>query len=101
MRLQPQIVHPLPAAPLFVGRFGQLVRLRQFWSDSQSRVSSLIALGGAGKTAIARHFLDWLLGSSDAQPRPTALFVWSFYVDQDTSKSLQALGAYLTASRSA
>ena len=62
--------------------------IASFWNDGPPGTMSLLGLGGAGKTAIAAEFLNKLLADSDK--RPTALFVWSFYVNQDVNTFLDA-----------
>jgi hypothetical protein len=80
-----RLVHPLPAAPHFVGREPELETLRAWWSDGSRGVLALVGLGGAGKTTVAARFLDELL-SSNHRPRPEGLFVWSFYQDPDPGR---------------
>jgi hypothetical protein len=88
-RLQSGIIHALPPAPVFVGRGKETAALKQFWAEGEeSRVLSLVGLGGAGKTAIIAEFLAALLSGEVA--RPGALFVWSFYVDQEANNFLRA-----------
>jgi hypothetical protein len=91
----PRIVHPLPAAPDFLGRTGELQELQSFWENGGRGVLSLVGLGGAGKTALAARFLSGLL-RSDA-PRPLGgLFVWSFYQEPDAGLFLRELFDYFT-----
>src|SRR5579885_3730506 len=90
----PHIVHPLPAAPVFLGREAELAQLRAFWDNGERGVLSLVGLGGAGKTAIAARFLSDLLGAS----RPAGgLFVWSFYQEPDAGLFLRELFDYFVA----
>jgi tetratricopeptide (TPR) repeat protein len=95
-RLKPLIVHPLPAAPTFTGRKAELSQLREFWSE-RSGVLSLIGLGGAGKTALTRHFVDLI----QADDSPDGLFVWSFYDEPDANAFLQTAYTYFTGGRTA
>jgi hypothetical protein len=91
------IVHPLPAAPLFVGRAAELDALRRFWHrGTDGNVLALIGLGGAGKTAIASEFVARLLDPAEDTDRPDALFAWSFYVDQDVSNFLRHAYRYFS-----
>lgn len=80
------IYHPLQPAAHFRGREDILCDLRDWWRDPAhaDRVKSLVAIGGAGKTAIAAEFLsriqrDRLSGH---------VFLWSFYEDPNTDSFL-------------
>jgi hypothetical protein len=86
-------VHPLPAAPHFVGRDAELQALRACWRDGFRGVLALVGLGGAGKTAVAARFLDELL-EPGAAPRPDGLFVWSFYQQPDAGLFLHEAYRY-------
>ncbi len=90
----PYVVHPLSAAPVFLGREAELAQLRAFWDNGERGVLSLVGLGGAGKTAVAARFLSDLLGAS----RPAGgLFVWSFYQEPDAGLFLRELFDYFGA----
>lgn len=91
---KPCIVHPLPAAPDFLGREAELEQLRAFWDRGKRGVLSLVGLGGAGKTAIAARFLSELL---DCDPPAGGLFVWSFYQEPDAGLFLRELFDYFGA----
>ncbi len=94
--LDPRLVHPLPAAPHFVGRAAELEELGQLWQSGFRGVVALVGLGGAGKTAMAARFLEKLAGST---PRPHGLFVWSFYQEPDAGRFLQEAYAYFAPAR--
>ncbi len=87
-RRAPRIVHPLQPARNFAGRAQLLERLQTWWTDPAptDRVVSLVALGGAGKTALAERVL--------ATPAPGGVFAWSFYEDQRTESLLAEALAY-------
>src|SRR5579859_4511254 len=89
----PCLIHRLPAAPHFVGRETEVNTLRSLWTAGQRGVLALVGLGGAGKTAVAARFLDYLL-RSQIQPRPDGLFVWSFYQEPDAGLFLQEANRY-------
>lgn len=92
--LSPNIIHPLPPAPAFVGRKRELEALQQFWTHGNPGVFSLIGLGGAGKTAITAEFINRLLtGTTDS---PDGLFVWSFYINQDANAFLETAFLYFS-----
>lgn len=91
------IVHPLPSAPLFVGRVEELDAVRGFWrGGAEDHVLALIGLGGAGKTAIASALVSGLLDPTAGADRPDGLFVWSFYVDQDVNNFLRHAYRYFS-----
>lgn len=91
---EPYIVHPLPAAPDFLGREAELEQLCAFWDSGNCGVLSLVGLGGAGKTALAARFLSDLLD----RDRPAGgLFVWSFYQEPDAGLFLRELSDYFSA----
>ncbi|TMR11259.1 hypothetical protein ETD86_36355 [Nonomuraea turkmeniaca] len=90
------IAHPLPAAPAFVGRATHLEALERFAATPGGGLFCLVALGGAGKTALVAEYLDRV--RSGAVPVPDSLFVWSFYDDPDTARFMGQLYAYLAPS---
>jgi TIR domain/NACHT domain len=92
-RLALGIVHPLPPAPVFVGREREIAFLRDFIASPSARVASLVGLGGAGKTALVSRFIDEITQST--RPAVDDLFVWSFYLDQDASVFLKTLLAHV------
>jgi hypothetical protein len=87
------VVHPLPPAPQFVGREAELEELRSSWRAGVRGVVALVGLGGAGKTAIAAHFLDELCRPGYPS-RPEGLFVWSFYQEPDVGYFLREAYRY-------
>src|SRR5579862_2803926 len=89
-RLPPLIVHPLPIAPLFLGREPELGRLAKF-VDGQG-VIALMGVGGSGKTATVERFLREAIQRKDFD----AVLVWSFYDDPDTNAFLRTAVKYLT-----
>lgn len=90
---EPLLVHRLPPAPHFVGRADELSQLRDAWASGFRGVLALVGLGGAGKTAVAAHFLDDLLAGA-AEPRPDGVFVWSFYQEPDAGLFVQEAYRY-------
>jgi len=77
---------PTTSTPLF-GRQAELELLDQAWDNSQTRIFSLVAFGGVGKTALVNEWLNRL----DAQNFKGAVRVygWSFY-SQGTREDGQA-----------
>jgi hypothetical protein len=98
--LEPHLVHPLPAAPVFLGRETELEQLHAFWDSDDRGVLSLVGLGGAGKTALAARFLSGLLRPDAGRPSG-GLFVWSFYQEPDAGLFLRELLDYLAPMRPA
>lgn len=70
--------HRLPGgSAVFVGRDKELAMLEAAWRAPRTRVQSLIAWGGAGKTALMRH---WLNAVADRGHDGAArVYAWSFY----------------------
>lgn len=87
----PNIVHELPGAPMFVGRESELELLRDF-RRTPGGVFSLVGIGGAGKTAVLKKFLDETLESNTYD----GVLVWSFYDDPDTNAFLRAAVEYVS-----
>jgi len=69
----------LPETPYktLVGREVELKQLDDAWADQKTRVISLIAWGGAGKTSLV---IEWLTRvRNDAYRGADAVLCWSFY----------------------
>lgn len=82
------IYHPLQPATHFQGREDILGDLREWWEDPAhaDRVKSLVAIGGAGKTAIAAEFLSRI--QAEKKLPKGHVFLWSFYEDPNTDSFL-------------
>jgi hypothetical protein len=91
-RRKPLLAHVLTEAPNFIGRTAELEALQRFWDTPGGGVFCLVALGGAGKTAIAAEFLRRL--QADPDRAPDALMQWSFYEAPDAQSFLQVLRSY-------
>jgi tetratricopeptide (TPR) repeat protein len=90
--LEPCLVHVLQPAQCFVGRTHELDTLRQ-WLAAPSdpvRIHAIVAVGGAGKSALVERLLDDL----PAVPGRGVL-VWSFYDDERPDAFLRAAVRYL------
>lgn len=68
-------VHALARAPHFVGREDVLARINA-WTTERGCLA-IIAVGGAGKTAVVEH---WLARLGEG-PHAGGVFVWNFYDD--------------------
>jgi len=100
-----RVTGALPRAGRFHDR-PQLEQLRAFWqSKTPARVAAVVGMGGAGKTALVRRFLEELPGAGfeapDVTPRddlpcPQGVFAWSFYDQPDIEVFFAALCEYLT-----
>lgn len=69
----------LPESPYktLVGREAELKRLDDAWTDQKTRVISLVAWGGAGKTSLV---IEWLTRvRNDGYRGADAVLCWSFY----------------------
>lgn len=76
----------LPETPYktLVGRDAELQRLDEVWADERTRVISLVAWGGAGKTSLV---IEWLTRvRNDGYRNADAVLCWSFY-SQGTTES--------------
>ena len=91
LRLAPLVVHHLPAAPQFFGRVKELETIESFWSQG-SGIFTIVGVGGAGKTAILKRFVDRHLDDLDLD----GAIVWSFYDDPDTNAFLRTTVRYLS-----
>ena len=97
--LDARLVRPLPPAPKFVGREAELDAMHRFWRMDPPGVLALLGLGGAGKTALISEFLRRSWGQDGAGPDdagPDAIFVWSFYLNEDVKGFLEVAYAYFS-----
>jgi hypothetical protein len=93
---QPSYVHisGLPETPYerLVGRDAELKRLDEAWADDKTNVISLIAEGGAGKSALVN---EWLKGLQvDNYRGADAVLGWSFY-SQGTKERATSADTFL------
>jgi hypothetical protein len=63
--------------PILFGRFGELAELDAALADPETRVYSLIAFGGVGKTSLAASWLARV--AADGWRGLARAFAWSFY----------------------
>lgn len=90
--LEPCHVHVLQPARWFVGRTRELDALRQWLASPPAppRIQAIVAVGGAGKSALVERLLEEL------PPVPgRGVLVWSFYDDERPDAFLRAALRYL------
>ena len=75
-----------------VGRDAELTRLDQAWSDGKTNILSLIAEGGAGKSALVNEWLTRL--QADGYRGAERVLGWSFY-SQGSKERATAADAFL------
>ena len=75
-----------------VGRHAELQRLDEAWSDDKTNILSLVAEGGAGKSALVNEWLTRLRG--DGYRGAEAVLGWSFY-SQGSKERATAADAFL------
>jgi hypothetical protein len=82
---------PESAYERLVGRERELQRLDSAWADHKANIVSLIAEGGAGKSALVNEWLKKL--QADHYRGAEAVLGWSFYGQGDLGRTLPRLGA--------
>jgi TIR domain/AAA ATPase domain len=76
--LRIDIIHlPETGYKRLVGREAELERLYEVWSDEKTNILSLIAEGGAGKSALVNEWLTRM--QTDGYRGATCVLGWSFY----------------------
>ena len=82
----------LPETPYkkLVGRDDELKQLDDAWADEKTRIISLVAWGGAGKTSLA---IEWLMRvRNDGYRNANAVLCWSFYSQGTTERTASGEG---------
>jgi tetratricopeptide (TPR) repeat protein len=84
---------PVPLHGRLVGRQQELDRLDAAWADPGTRVLSIVAWGGAGKSTLVHHWLERM--RQDGWRGARKIYGWSFYAQgtQDTNASADAFFA--------
>jgi tetratricopeptide (TPR) repeat protein len=84
---------PVPMHDRLVGREQELAQLDAAWGDASTRVLSIVAWGGAGKSTLVHHWLEGM--RQDGWWGARKIYGWSFYAQgtQDTSASSEAFFA--------
>jgi hypothetical protein len=88
----PQFVHitglPETAYERLVGRDDELKRLDDAWADAKTSILSLIAEGGAGKSALVNEWLARM--QADGYRGAEAVLGWSFYSQGSKERATSA-----------
>jgi hypothetical protein len=84
---------PVPMHDRLVGRDAELARLDAAFRDARTRVLSIVAWGGAGKSTLVHHWLERM--RQDGWRGARKIYGWSFYAQgtQDTNASSEAFFA--------
>jgi tetratricopeptide (TPR) repeat protein len=88
------------SAERLIGREAELARLDAAWADPATRVLTIVAFGGVGKTSLVAH---WAAGLAQRGYDGASYFDWSFYsqgmreqggasADQFINKALEFFG---------
>ncbi len=80
------------AGPLLIGREKELARLDAAWEDPSTRVLTLVAFGGTGKSALVSHWLDRM--STSGWRGAQRVLDWSFY-SQGTEERVTSADRFL------
>ncbi len=92
-----RVVHPLHRAEDFEPRPHYEVALKRFAARAKGGVLALCGIGGSGKTALVREFLD-AIAARRVRVNLGGLFVWSFYEDPSPRAFLASLAEYVSGS---
>jgi hypothetical protein len=88
-RVKPDISHlPETAYERLVGRDAELKRLDEAWADAKTNILSLIAEGGAGKSALVNEWLGRM--QVDNYRGAEAVLGWSFYSQGSKERATSA-----------
>lgn len=91
-RVQPTYVHitglPETAYERLVGREAELMRLDEAWGDRKTNILSLVAKGGAGKSALVNEWLKRL--QADNYRGAETVLGWSFYSQGSKERATSA-----------
>jgi len=71
-----------------LGRERELEWLDQAWMEDGTRIISLVAWGGVGKSALAKHWLDYM--ERDGFRGADAVYAWSFHSQVTTDSESSA-----------
>ncbi|MGQ4481583.1 phosphorylase family protein [Streptomyces sp. SAS_276] len=79
-------------APQLFGRGGELAALRDAWLSDETRILSVVAPGGVGKSALVNHWLREMRNHDYLGAK--RLLAWSFY-SQGTKENLVSADAFI------
>ena len=82
---------PHSILPELIGREKEIKTLDDAWSDPSTRAISVVAVGGAGKTALVHHWMQSFEDAGWQAKGAAAAFAWSFY-SQGAGEDRQASG---------
>ncbi|HEY4302877.1 MAG TPA: trypsin-like peptidase domain-containing protein [Gemmatimonadaceae bacterium] len=84
-----------PVVGAFVGRRELLDSIANDFAGAAVRVTSLMGLGGSGKSYLARHAVQQLIDAPNG-PKPDAVFWWSFNKAASVDAFMEALVSFLS-----
>ncbi len=70
---------PSTILPKLIGRDDELALLEEAWKDPEIKVLSVVAVGGAGKTALVHHWMQGFERDGWRAKGAAVAFAWSFY----------------------
>lgn len=79
----------------WVGRDALLDAIGVDWGKPSSRIVALLGVGGSGKSALARRWVDQILGGP-LDARPEGVFWWSFRTNPSVDEFFEAGLTYVT-----
>jgi len=85
-----------PRLEEWVGRDNFLAVLHTLWLDPMCHIVSLIGFGGEGKSSLARHWIEELLGAKEELPQPDGVFWWSFYEERNSDEFFEKSISYFS-----
>ncbi len=77
----------------YVRRSAKVNQLNAWFNNPSIRAITLVGIGGAGKTALAGHWLK--VDNQDLVRDVRGLFYWSFYVERDVDQFLTGLISFI------
>jgi hypothetical protein len=86
-----------PPIDSWAGRQELLSKITRAWEGSGTSIIGLVGLGGVGKSALARKWLDEVTNDGRNKKPPVAVFWWSFYEHPNWDEFLQQAILYLGA----